>query len=338
MFGGLLANTLDQLTVAEAFVEAHDEFVRQQPLAKQGAFRVDAVSACVTRVYAIYEHFVESILSDFLDAIPELTPYASLSSTVKAEYRVGISYILSRIDGERYSHLSHENVVRWYHEALTSAGPYQFVTEAFTRHDHNLRLDVVEGLLTRVDLKQFDQWLTRCGEVRDLYEEHAALREQLGAELRSFVQIRNDAAHGILEELQGKEVLLRYCSLIRAIVRSIAGYFHSNLLARRTQAGRAIQIGTVTEVLKKPGAFIATLVNGKEIQRGGLLHFVATGYCTQQAVSSLQLNDVAVEHVLATTEAFEVGVKCAELPKNGVAIFVELPAALPLAATHSAAQ
>lgn len=323
MFGGLLNNALDQISVAEELIETHEQYIKQQPIERQRLFKVYAVTSCVTRLYAIYEHFVETLIADFLDAVPELTPYASLADGLKKEYRVGISQVLSKIDGERYSHLSHENVIRWYHEALTNHSTYRFVVEALTRHDQNLRLNTIGTLVSRIDLKDIHGWLSNSPEIIALYEERSSLFEQLDSELCNFIQTRNDAAHGALETLEGKEVLLRYCSLIRSLITTIAAYFHKNLLMQRVQAGRMQCIGKVTEVIVRHGAFIAQLEAGSEVQLGMYLHFVGTSYCIKQKIDSLQIDDVNVETVVAAQSAFEVGIKCAANPQKNAEIYVD---------------
>lgn len=323
MFGSLEANALEQIHVVETLITTHDEFIRAQPTERRSAVKVYAVTSCVTRLYAIYERFVESLISDFLDAIPELIPYCDLSDGLKKEYRVGVSHVLSKLDEERYSHLAHENVILWYHEALTSTDKYRFVTEALTHHDRNLRLSVVERLVSRVNLKDLRGWLTHSEEITALYEEQTAIVEQLDAELRAFVQLRNEAAHGVLEALEGKDNLARYCALIQAIVRALAAYFSRNLLLQRIRAGKAKRIGLVTETFASAGAFIAQLDNGAEVQLGMYVHLLSSNYCMSQSIVSLQVMNVNVDRVVANQLAYEVGVKCAVNPRRHAVIYVD---------------
>ncbi len=323
MFGGLEANAIDQIHVVETLITTHDDFIRAQPTERRSAIKVYAVTSCVTRLYAIYERFVESIISDFLDSIPELIPYSDLSDSLKKEYRVGVSHVLSKLDEERYSHLAHENVILWYHEALTSIDKYRFITEALTRHDHNLRLSVVEKLVSRVNLKELRGWLNCSEEIIALYQEQAAIVEQLDAELRAFVQLRNEAAHGVLETLEGKDNLARYCALIQAIVRALAAYFSKNLLMQRIKAGKTKRIGLVTKTFASAGAFIAQLDNGTEVQLGMHVHLLGSNYCMSQPIVSLQVMGVSVDRVVANQPAYEVGVKCAVNPRRRAEIYVD---------------
>jgi hypothetical protein len=323
VFRGLLNNALDHIKVAEALIETHDQYIKQQPAESQSLVKVYTVSSCVTRLYAIYERFVESLLADYLDAIPELTPYNLLSDGLKNEYRIGISHILSKLDAERYSHLTHQNIIHWYHEALTSEEKYRFVVEALTRHDQNLRLNIIENLVSRLGLKEFRGWLDHSPEINALYEEKSFLFDQLSSEVRTFIQTRNDAAHGLLEVLEGKELLLRYCVLIRALITAIESYFHKNLLMQRAHGGYVQRIGEVTEVFVKPGAFVAEIEAGSEMRLGMSVHFVSQSYCVKHQIESLQINGTAVDQVIADKAAFEVGIKCAINPRRKAEIYVD---------------
>jgi hypothetical protein len=324
VFTGLLSNALEHIGVVEALVQKHDEYARTEPGPRESLIKQYAVASCVTRLYAVYERFIESLISDYLDSVPELIPYASLSEGFKNEYRIGISHVLGRIESDRYDHLSHKNVIRWYHEALSSRRQYRIVSEAMTRHDQNLRLGVLESLVSRVDPREdFRSWLAHCPDIRDLYEEQTAILVQFEAELREFVKIRNDVAHGLLESLDGKKLLERYCGLIRAVLRATVSFFHKSLLLHRVKAGRMRRIGEVSEVFERSGAFVAQIEKGCEIRLGMSLHFVGHGSCLSQEINSIQIDNVPVDGFVSTETIPEVGIQCLSIPRRKMSLFVD---------------
>lgn len=323
MFDALTKNTLEQIRVVEELIPIHEAVSNGKASDVRLRIKLYAVSSCVTRLYAIYENFVETLLSDFLDSIPELLPYASLAAELKSDYRLGISHVLSKIDNERYSHLRHENVVLRYHEALTNQPKYRFVTEALIRHEQNLRLNVLEVLLRRIQLSGIRTWLAHNESVMALYTESESVFEQLDAELRTFVQIRNDAAHGVLDDLQGKDNLERFCELMRSLILAISSFLHRSLLLQRASAGRARKIGEVTEVFHKNGAFIAKIENSERLQKGMKIHVLGANYCFLQQIDSIRVNDLDVEDIVAAHPAFEVGLKCAINPRRNAALYVD---------------
>lgn len=324
MFGGLLNNASNQISVVEALISTHKDFIDTLTGDRRTGVKVYAVSSCVTRLYAIYEHFVQSIISDYLDAIPELRTYAELSDGLKSEYRIGISHVLSKIGGDRYAHLTHENVILWYHEALTNEVSYRFVTDALTRHEQNLRLNVIENMLSRIELRDLRAWLTHCAEINNLYEEKSSICEQLEAELREFIQLRNDAAHGVFESLEGIDNLIRYCELIKSILKSLASFFHKSLLLARVEAGKSKLIGIAAEVLPRANAFIVQVGNGTRLAQGNSIHLVGAHYCYKQKIESLQVNSLNVTEIISPNDSFEIGVKCECIPHRNAQIYIDI--------------
>lgn len=323
MFASLTTNALTRISVVEELIAIHEDIIEDRDALTRRGVKLYAVSSCVTHLYAIFEKFIETGISDFLDAIPELVTYEALSDGLKKDYRIGISHVLSRIDSKRYNHLAHENVIRWYHEALTNVGSYKFVTEALTRHDQNLRLSVIDGLLARIQLNDLRDWLSANQYICDLYAEKTQIYEQLETELKNFVQLRNDAAHGVLDDLEGKDNLRRCCQLIKHLVIAISSYLHKALLLKRCEAGRAMRVGKITEVFPKNGAFIAQVVIGTTLKKGGVIHLVGSNYCDSEEICSLRINDTDFDHVIAPHGDFEVGVKCSLNLKKNAEIYVE---------------
>jgi len=322
MFSSLTTNTLEQISVVEQFVSAHEQLIAQQDSSARRRMKVYAVSACVTYLYAIFEHFVEISISDYLDGIPELIRYQALTDELKNDYRIGISHILSKIDNERYSHLVHENVVKWYHEAITNTESYRFVTEALTRHDQNLRLNIIENLYSRVQIKDLRSWLCHHMEIKTLYSESASIFQQLESELRNFIQLRNDASHGGIDDLEGKDNLQRYCRLIKGLVIALSSYLHKSLLLKRSMAGKVKMVGVVSESFARNGAFIVKLLKDTSLHLGCWIHIVGPYYCYSQEILSLKLNDNDVESVISEHDGHEIGVRCAQQVKKRAEIYI----------------
>jgi len=323
MFSALTTNTLEQIFVVEQFIKAHEQIVVQQDASARRRMKIYAVSACVTHLYAIFERFIETSISDYLDSIPELIRYQALTEELKKDYRIGISHILSRIDNERYSHLIHENIVKWYHEAIVNSDSYRFVTEALTRHDQNLRLNTIENLFSRVQMKDLRNWLAHHAEIKGLYSEDASTYEQLEAELRNFIQLRNDASHGAIDDLEGKDNLRRHCLLIKSLVLALSSYLHKSLLLKRYEAGKARKVGVVSESFENSGAFIAQVANEASLFLGCNIHIVGSYYCYSQEILSLRLNDIDVDRVTSERDGCEIGVKCKNQVKKRAEIYID---------------
>lgn len=322
MFSGLAANAIAQIDTAERLIHVHEALAEDS--VDRLAIKQYAAASCLTRLYAIFEWFVESSIAEFLDALPELVPFGTLEDDLKNAYRSGVSHILDRIDSERYKHLIHETVVRWYYEALSNSSPYRLIAEALTRHEQNLRLPVLDGLLARLQAKDVRQWLSWSPDVVSLFGEAPVSVDLVESELRNLIQLRNDAAHGLLSDLPGVGVLVRFCLLVKALVSSVASFLRRALIERRLKADKMLLIGSVTEVFARPGAFVATMKLNVEVRLGATLYFSGRGFCDEEKVLSIMDNDIRVGEIRAVRDGYEVGLQCDHLPRRNSLIFAEM--------------
>lgn len=321
MFASLTSSSLASVRVVREFVAHHERLLADHDAAARQEMKIYSVSSSVTRLYAIYERFVETLVSDFLDAIPEYCSFAALPDAMRSEYRIGISHLLSRLDSPRYHHLNHENLIRWYHEALSAVTPYRFVPEALTRHDENLRLSVLSGMLSRVQATDLQGWLSHHSSITALYPDQTALWEQIESELKNFIQQRNDAAHGTLSELAGPDPLLRYCDLITALIESLSAYLYRQIVVGREAAGKAILLGRVDEIFAAHSASIVPLQPGRSLTLGQRIHVVGQWSCVEAVVESMRIENETAFAVSAVGEVLEVGIVSSAAPRRGVSIY-----------------
>lgn len=321
MFAALTDRSLAAIRVVQEFISYHETLLASRDAAARQDMKHYSVSSSVTRLYGIFEHYVETLIADYLDVIPDLCSFNELSESMRKEYRVGISHLLSRLDGPRYGHLNHNDLIRWYHEALADQRPYRFVPEALTRHDENLRMAVLGGMLKRVQLDDLQGWFAHHDSIQALYAEQTSVWEQVESELRNFVELRNDAAHGSLSTLPGPEALQRHCELIRALIQALSAYFYREVVLWRYRVGKVRLIGEVTEVFDKPNAFIVPLKAGTFVAVPEVVHLVGKFSCIEASINSIQIDGSPTEGIGTLSETLEVGLIASTLPKRNVMIY-----------------
>ena len=111
MFSALEDRCLNDIDVINFIIDSHSKLSDTKTDLRQ-KIKVFSVSSCVTRLYAIYEYFIETALSDYLDSLSECINFFDLSEEFKKNYRLGISHVLSKIDQRKYNHLNHENIMK----------------------------------------------------------------------------------------------------------------------------------------------------------------------------------------------------------------------------------
>lgn len=321
MFSTLEQKTIEHIDIVKLLINVHAETAKEQESSFRHKVKAYAVSSCVTRLYAIYENFIETAISDYLDAVSEFVSFSSLPEGFKNEYRIGISYLLSKIDQGRYGHLTHENIVKWYYEALNDSKNYKFVTDALIRHEQNFRLNIVENIFNKVQLSGLRDWLESHPAIQELYPDENSVSEQLESEIKDFVQLRNDASHGLMDNLEGDENLNRICDVISSVVRSISSFLDKSLLLSMDENGVAKKLGVVTESFGENGAFVAQVELGTSFEEGEKLYFVDGTNCYSQIIESIMINDVKVNQTVANKNDFEVGIKCMDRVKRNTSLY-----------------
>src|SRR4051812_4079023 len=123
--------------------------------------RVFRHCAIINQVYALYESFAESMLAAWLVRLPRYHALPDLPGSFQNAYRYGVSRVIQDVDKRRYRHLSLPDVVEKYLTAVQGGSTWEFVNEAFTSHDANLRREEFVKMFSSVDLPDIWQSLER---------------------------------------------------------------------------------------------------------------------------------------------------------------------------------
>lgn len=283
-----------------------------------------AYAKAVTRLYAIFEHFIEKTLSSYLDYLSENKTYADLSPSLKREYRIGFSHVLSRIDQPRFSSLNHEDMIEKYHRAINeNVSSYQFVAEALIRHDNNLRPNVLFELFSRLGLIGLESWLIMSVKEYGLYDSEERIKERFESEINNFIEVRNDSSHGVPEQIGSQSILQRNCELIFFLVNSITSFLEREIFLLLQLTGKTINIGNVTEVFNRAGACVATVKKGAVISLTENYVFEDSCHFYTQRFSAIQINDSDINAGFSVlNDNMEIGIKCDRLPKKKTSIHV----------------
>lgn len=94
--------------------EDYFKLLRQikQNAPKMTDWRIYDHCAAVTKLYAIYENFVEDLIRDWLMLLPQLCPnYSNLEERIRSTHQLGVGRLLIDLKKKRYEHLILEDVV-----------------------------------------------------------------------------------------------------------------------------------------------------------------------------------------------------------------------------------
>ncbi|MBW4620671.1 MAG: hypothetical protein KME17_15115 [Cyanosarcina radialis HA8281-LM2] len=267
-------------------------------------------SAAVTRLYAIYEHFVEQLISEWLRLLPEIvSEYSDLADKIQNTHREGIGRLLLDLNKNRFQHLSIEKVVQGLVSGVSGTKQYELLPEAFLLHEQNLRKEMLEKLLADAGIENAWKSIVNHRSIKEFVEEVRGSQNTAEGELKQLVDYRNEAAHGLVDEILGTQELLDLCDFIEALCQALVELVSCQIILKKEQVGQVKQIGKITEWFKQPRAAIAKV---KEITlaEGDNLWLVSESYCYCQMakIQSLQINGIHKQRENITFET-EIGLK-----------------------------
>lgn len=262
--------------------------------------------AALTRLYAIFENFVEGILSDFLGMLPTLFRYADLGEGFHKEHRDGVAYILKRIETYRYRELLLSEIVKDYDRALSGEDEYRILPHSLLAHEQNLYLPIVENLFARLGIKNVIHWITAHPHVKAFMNDVRGGQNTVESELKSFVQYRNEAAHGSVNDVLGKEDLLIYCDFIAGLCQALYELVNHRVILRRLELNTAREVGRVIE--EYHDNIIVAVLHDTTVNTDDTIYFMSESYCYGATIFNIQVNDVDVNSV-TVVDMQEIGLK-----------------------------
>lgn len=262
----------------------------------------------VTRLYAIYERFVEDLISDWLRLLPSIFPYLELEETIQNTHRTGVGRLLCDLKKNRFEHLSIDEVVRGLLHGVTGEEEYALLPDAFLLHEQNLWKGVLEQLFTGAGIPNAWGWVEKHRAIKHFVEKVRASENTAEGELKELISYRNDAAHGTpIDNVLGSSALLELCDFVENLCQALAELMTYKVIERQKSIGQAREIGQITEWFKKSRAAVAK-VEETTLSVGGMLFLVGEAYCQLATIESIQIDGVANDEV-QTTSGMEVGLK-----------------------------
>ena len=282
--------------------------------------------AVVTRLYAIYERFVEDLITDWLELLPSIVPiYSDLEQRIKDTHQIGVGRLLLELKKDRFQHLSSNQVIQGLFGGVTGKEEYDLIPEAFLFHEQNLRKDVLEKLFADAGIPNAWVWVQKHRGIKQFVEEIRGSQNTAEGELKELITYRNDAAHGaIVDHILGTKALLDLSYFVEALCQALAELVTFQVISWERSIVKAKEIGQITEWYNQPKAGVAK-VKETTLSVGGNLFLVneASSYCQLAKIESIMIDNISHEQVIITSEQ-EVGLKFNIDAKKGFKLYVIL--------------
>ncbi|ACK72593.1 conserved hypothetical protein [Gloeothece citriformis PCC 7424] len=292
-------------------------------------WRVYDHCSVVTRLYAIYENFVESLIKDWIIELPNLiSSYLDLPEVIRGTHQIGVANLLLELKKKknRYEHLSIDLVIRGLYFGHSSINnQYDLIPDAFLFHDQNLRKDALQKLFAEVGISEAWKWIEQHRSIKFFVEETLANENTAEGELKELIDYRNEAAHGaIIDNVLGYKKLLDLCDFIEALCQALTELVIYHILERQKSIRKVKDIGKITEWFKKPKAGVAKIINAN-LSVGDRVFLVDLNksYCQVVKIESIRLNNISQEKISITLET-EVGLKFDQDARNDVRLYIDV--------------
>jgi len=275
----------------------------------------------VTRLYAIYEKFVKSLVASWLRLLPNcVAQYKDLEERIRDTHRIGVGRLLVDLSKTRFNHLSIEKVVSSLFYGVHENAEYDLIPDAFLLYEQNLRKDELNKLICDAGIDNAWNWVENHREVK----RYIADEKSAGKELNQLVLFRNQAAHGAIEvdEILGVNSLIELADFIKVLCISLEELFALSVLEKKAAIGKFSCVGNITEWFDKPNAGVAK-VRDISLATGDSVFLVSKSlcYCCVATIQSIELNDISHKS-LKIEEETEVGLKFNISARKNLEIYI----------------
>ena len=264
--------------------------------------------AAVTRLYSIYEGFVEKLIASWLNTLPDLVPvYADLDEAIRKTHRYGVGQLLRELDKDRYEDVRAEQVIQGIYNGLFASDRYELLPAVFLMREQNLRRSTLEKIFANAGVANCWNWIEKHRNTQDFIRDVRGHSNTAESELTALVQYRNEASHSDeVEQFLSAKGLLEVADFVEALCLSLTELLNYKILVHRERRGEVRLIGEITESFRS-GAVVArvehaTLSIGEHI----FLESEGRSWCCQGAITSIQLNNIS-ENIIEIRDATEVG-------------------------------
>lgn len=278
-------------------------------------WRIAEHAASIGRLYAVYEHFVEELLSKWLMTKTRGVAFSALNENLRKSYESFFAAMLDRAGDGRYDYLSYETMIADQAKAYSGDVDWRIYPECLIHHEKNLRFDTLNEVATRCGVTELSNWFGKSWHLAEYFGDRKSISERTQNELRQIVQYRNSAAHAhtSIDETLGLDQFLQYVDFIEALCRAFYERVMWMALADREAAQTARPIGKVSEVFS-PRTRSVIIVEGVTLRKGDIVMLRSDSSCAPRIVLTLQddgnpIDEITVAKPKAVGIGFDIPVR-----------------------------
>jgi hypothetical protein len=285
--------------------------------------------AAVTRLYALYEYFVEELVQDYLRRLPEIfASYSDLPPSTRSQHRIGAGQIMQKwSESSPYKHLAEETIASGLVDGLRGQRNYKLLPDAFLIDPQNYRADILARIFGYLGFCDCLSFVKKQPDLKIfmLTRDSTETPETL---LHEIVERRNQASHGSVSynEIVSVSELASYADFIRILCGNLSEMIERNILSRIVETRINDNVGQVIKVFS--GNIVGLRCNPGYIRVGERLIARRPNGAMGATVVSIETNHQRCEET-KLVNGQEIGVKLDKKIKDGTLLMRLMPATDP---------
>jgi hypothetical protein len=174
--------------------------------------------------------------------------------------------------------------------------------------DQNLRVDTINEILSRVGLKNLEEWIVNSPALQSRYEKEELLRK-FKADWSELLLLRNDVAHGNLDSIPGTQLFDEYVNIVRTFSTLLGEYLLKKAIELDSQHIIFQHIGDISEYFDQAKAAVVPSKRTIRLAVGDTVFLVRNFSAVQTKVLSLQRDGIDAVEFIAEADGVELGLK-----------------------------
>jgi hypothetical protein len=306
-----------------------DERITQirQSAPPRPAWQVYDHCAAFTRLYAVYEAFVEDLVSDYLRILPEIySRYEELPASVTTQHRVGIGQILLKLgkDGP-YKELAERDIVQGLSHGLSGNPNYSLLRDAFLIDPQNYRAETVAKVFSYLGFEDCWSWVEKHPLMKAFMQDRRDVNETPKTLLHDFVSYRNKASHTVVGDIVSIEEIKSISDFVVVLSETLAQLVMRQVVRRKAALSQAIAVGLVIHRFSE--RIVGARMSAGSLAAGDDLAIVQKHGCFKATVLSIRVGQNPYERI-ELEDGQEIGIRLSERVNEGAEL-MRLPSAQP---------
>lgn len=300
---------------AEQEVEQAIDAVKRSAPSKP-AWQIYDHCAAFTRLYAVYEQFVENLASEYLRMLPRLyVRYEDLPPTVTTQHRVGVAQILQKIgkDGP-FKDLEERSIIRDLAHGLLGNPNYTLLRNAFLIDPQNYRSEIVNKLFSYLGFANSWVWVEKHPSMTAFMQSRRDPNETAATLLHDFVEYRNEASHTLVDDIVATEEIKSIADFVVVLSEALSQLVMKNVVQRRNELGEVSTIGVV--VHKFSDRIVGARMSAGTVSIGTPLVVMQKQACFKTRIESIKILQKTYDH-LEVEEDQEIGLGLTDIANEG---------------------